>query len=237
MRKFQKITSLLILLILISSCEKKQTELEFEKSVMTEIFPSLVDSICVDSRKMNPPPQFGKNIFDKFGHFVREDSTKATKEQIIEYRKWQKKIAAAEADSSNVIIAFDPFLKKNEEDLNQQLKLYYPKVEISKTSEKELSKIRFEFENIKLNNKFKLKNISEFPKVGNNIMLLYEVKYDFVFSGILYLSRIQFDKQKQFGVFEGSFSFCCRCGRGYIISIKKLNNKWVIDKVHGTWVS
>lgn len=177
MRKFQKITSLLILLILISSCEKKQTELEFEKSVMTEIFPSLVDSICVDSRKMNPPPQFGKNIFDKFGHFVREDSTKATKEQIIEYRKWQKKIAAAEADSSNVIIAFDPFLKKNEEDLNQQLKLYYPKVEISKTSEKELSKIRFEFENIKLNNKFKLKNISEFPKVGNNIMLLYEVKY------------------------------------------------------------
>jgi hypothetical protein len=44
MKNFQIITSLLILLFFVSSCEKKQTEFEFEKSVMTEIFPSLIES-------------------------------------------------------------------------------------------------------------------------------------------------------------------------------------------------
>ena len=100
----------------------------------------------------------------------------------------------------------------------------------------QIERIRFKIEKIKLNNKFKLKNISEFPKT-DNFNLLYELKYDFVFSGILYLSRIQFDEQKQSGVLEGGFSFCGKCGRWFNIFIKKANNKWVIDKVEGTWVS
>ena len=90
MEKNIKITLLFIVAIITSSCEKKATEMDFEKSVMTEIFPSLVDSICVDSRKEIPPPKFGENVYDQSGHFVREDSTKATKEQIIKYREWQK---------------------------------------------------------------------------------------------------------------------------------------------------
>lgn len=236
MRKFQKIASLLILLILISSFEKKQTELEFEKSVMTEIFPSLVDSICVDSRKMDPPPPVGESVYDKTGHYVRRDSTKITSEQKIEFRKWQKKKEEVEKDTSSVIIAFDPFLKKNEAELNQLLEEYNPKIQISKISEKESNVFRFDFEKIKLNNKFKLKNISEFPKT-DNFNLLYELKYDFVFSGILYFSRIQFDNQKEFGILKGSFSYCGRCGRGFNIFIKKVNNKWVIDKIVGTWIS
>jgi len=41
---------LLILIILFCSCEKKLTNLEFEKNVMTEILPSLIDSTCIDIR-------------------------------------------------------------------------------------------------------------------------------------------------------------------------------------------
>lgn len=182
MKNFQKITSLLILLILISSCEKKQTELEFEKSVMTEIFPSLVDSICVDSRKMLPPPPMGESVYDKTGHYVRTDSTKTTNKQRIEYREWQKKREEVEKDTSSVVIAFDPFLKKNEAELNQLLKEYNSKTQVFQTSEKGLDKIRFDFDKIKLNNKFKIKNISEFPKIESEYRnLLYELKYDFVF--------------------------------------------------------
>lgn len=237
MRYFQKTITLLILLIIISSCEKKTTELEFEKSVMTEIFPTLVDSICVDNRKMDPPPMVGEFFTDKTGH-ARVDSTKANKEQKLEYKEWQKKREDVEKDTSRVIIAFDPFLKKNVAELNQQLKEYNSKIQTSQTSEKELNKFRFDFEKIKLNNKFKIKNISEFPKTGSEYRnLLYELKYDFVFSGILYLSRIQFDNQRRFGTLEGSFSFCGRCGRGFNLYIKKVNNKWVIDKIEGTWVS
>ena len=236
MRNFRKISLLVILFIFISSCKKKQTELEFEKSVMTEIFPSLVDSICVDSRIMLPPPMLGEYATDKTGH-VSEDSTKATEEQIFTYRKWEKKREEVKKDTASIIIAFNPFLKKNESELNQKLKEYYPKAKIAQTSENELNKFRFDFEKIKLNNKFKLKNISEFPKVGENLVLLYELKYDFVFSGILYFSRIQFDKMKQVGVLNGSFSFCGKCGRGFNIYIKNVNNKWVINKVEATWMS
>ena len=235
MRKFQKITSLLILLILISSCEKNQTELEFEKSVMTEIFPSLVDSICVDSRKMLPPPIMGELFYDNTGH-AKIDSTKATKKQKIEYAKWKKERDKLEKDASTVIIAFDPFLEKGVFHLNEELKKQYPFLEVSIVNNDTVKEYKFAFEKIKLNNKFKLKNISEFPKT-DNFNLLYELKYDFVFSGILYLSRIQFDEQKQSGVLEGGFSFCGKCGRWFNIFIKKANNKWVIDKVEGTWVS
>jgi len=236
MKNFQNITSLLILLFFVSSCEKKQKELEFEKSVMTEIFPSLVDSICVDSRKMLPPPPMGEHVYDKNGHYVRTDSTKATREQKIEYSNWKKERDKLEKDTSTVIIAFDPFLNKGVFHLNEELKKQYPFLEVSIVNNDTVKGYKFDFEKIKLNNKFKLKNISEFPKT-DNFNLLYELKYDFVFSGILYLSRIQFDEQKQSGVLEGGFSFCGKCGRWFNIFIKKANNKWIIVKVELTGMS
>jgi len=236
MKKFKKVISLLILLVFISSCEKKPTELEFEKSVMTQIFPSLIDSICVDSRKMIPPPPMGEYVFDKTGHYISTDSTKATSEQKIKYKEWQQQRKKVENDTSSIIIAFDPFLKKGVFHLNKELEKRYPFLETSIVNNDTVKGYKFDFEKIKLNNKFKIKNISEFPK-PDNFNLIYELKYDFVFSGILYLSRIQFDKQKQSGILEGGFSFCGRCGRGFNIFIKKVNNKWVIDKIEGTWVS
>ena len=235
MGKNIKITLLLIGAIIISSCEKKATEMDFEKSVMTEIFPSLVDSICVDSRKMLPPPSMGENVYDKAGHYVRTDSTKATKEQKIEYSEWKKERDKLEKDTSAVIIAFDPFLRKNEK-LIEESKIYFPKIEIYSAKNMEESKFRFDFEKIRLNNKFKIKNISEFPKVEFPGRIT-DLKYDFVFSGIFYLSRIQFDKKKKVGVLEGSFDFCGKCGRYFIILIKKVNNKWVIEEMKLTAVS
>jgi hypothetical protein len=235
MEKFIKITLFLITGIIISSCEKKATEMDFEKSVMTEIFPSLVDSICVDSRKMMPPPPMGENVYDKAGHYVRTDSTKATREQKIEYSEWKKERDKLEKDTSTVIIAFDPFLTKNEK-LIEESKFYFPKVEIYKTKNVEELKFRFDFEKIKLNNKFKIKNISEFPKVEFPSHI-NDLKYDFVFSGEFYLTRIEFDKKKNFGVLEGGFDYCGKCGRYFIILIKKVNNKWVIDKLQLTGVS
>lgn len=230
MRKFIKITLFVIIAIIISSCEKKATEMDFEKSVMTEIFPSLIDSICIDSRKMLPPPPVGELIFDKTGHAI-VDSTKATKEQIIKYRGWEKERDRIEKDTSTVIIAFDPFLTKNEK-LIEESKIYFPKIEIYNTKNEEESKFRFDFEKIKLNNRFKLKNISEFSKDD-----IFETKYDFIFSGIVSFSRIQFDKKRKNGILESGFVCGRLCGHGFIIHIKNVKNKWVIEKIQGTWIS
>jgi hypothetical protein len=236
MKKYFKITLLLVVTLVISSCEKEETEIDFEKRVMTEVFPSLVDSICVDSRKMIPPPMLGKHIYDKSGHYVRTDSTKATRKQKIEYNKWQREREEVEKDTSSIIIAFDPFLKKMHKKLIDESKVYIPNIEIYRTQKEENSKFRFDFEKIKLRNKFILKNTSEFPKVKFPHRIT-DLEYDFVFSGVFYLSRIEFDQQKKAGILGGSFDFCGRCGRGFIILIKKVNNKWVIDKIEQTSVS
>lgn len=229
MRKFQKITSFLILLVLVSSCEKKQTELEFEKSVMTEIFPSLVDSICVDCRILFLPMPLGKSIYDKNDNYIGQDTSNIK----VEREKWQKELVKIKNDTSKIIIAFAP-VRKIRGDVNSDFEKHFPKIKLYVPKEEMDVEYIFDFKNIKLNNKFELKNLSEFPKERGAI---WNTKYNFVFSGVLDFSRIQFDKEKRFGVLDAGFGCGSKFGQGSRIYIKKINNIWVIDKIEGTWVS
>lgn len=227
---------IIIMIFLFVSCEKKVSEVEFEKNVLTEIFPSLIDSTCFDVRVFrNFPPKYGEIIYDKKGNYIRIDTTKATIEQKIQLLKWKKRTLEIEKDTSKIVIAFDPKIKKNKrknlkEDFEKHFvgsKLYNSKIEDSLEYFLDLG-------DIKLNNKFKLKNLSDFPKERDSI---WQAKYDFNFSGIVYFSRIEFDKQKRFGILDGGFVCGRHFGQGFRIYIKKVESKWIIDKVEGTWIS
>lgn len=225
----------ILLIIFFSSCEKKISDLEFEKKVMTEIFPSLIDSTCLDIRLFtNFPPKYGESLYDKTGHYIGVDSTKATKEQKRNLLEWKINTAKIKKDTSRIVIAFDPLLKDNRQDVKADFEKHFKNSKIYTSKEKTESEYLFEFKNIELKNKFVLKNISLFPKERGAI---WEAKYDFVFSGAVFFSRIQFDKDKKFGILDGGFACGGRCGQGYRIYIKKLNHKWIIDKIEGTWVS
>lgn len=52
------------------------------------------------------------------------------------------------------------------------------------------------------------------------------------FSGMLSLSRIYFNKEHNYGFLNVSFSCGKLCGCGYIVFVKKENNKWTIDKIN-----
>jgi hypothetical protein len=226
---------LLIAIILFSSCEKKITDLEFEKNVMTEIFPSLIDSTCIDVRLFtNFPPEYGESIYDKTGHYIGVDSTKATEEQKRKLLEWKINTEKIKKDTSKIIVAFDPLLKDNSQDLREDFQKHFKNAKIYISKEKKESEYVFDFKNIKLNNKFELRNISQFPKERG---LIWITKYDFVFSGAVFFSRIQFDKDKKFGILDGGFACGGRCGQGFRIYIKKVNNKWIIDEVEGTWIA
>ena len=229
MNNFQKTTSFLILLVLFSSCEKKQTELEFEKSVMTEIFPSLVDSICVDCRILFLPMPLGKSIYDKNDNYIGQDTSNIKAER----EKWKKELVKIKNDTSKIIIAFAP-VRKIRGDVNSDFEKHFPKIKLYVPKEEMDVEYIFDFKNIKLNNKFKLKNLSEFPKERGAI---WNTKYNFVFSGVLDFSRIQFDKDKRFGVLDAGFGCGSKFGQGFRIYIKKINKKWLIDKIEGTWIS
>ncbi|MGQ7944419.1 hypothetical protein [Flavobacterium sp. WC2509] len=215
MKKLQKITFLLIIIILFSSCKNNKNEIEinreieFNRNVLTEILPSIVDSTCQDVRIFsNPPPRYGKLIFNKEGYYVKTDSTKATLEEIKNLKEWKQQISDVEKDTSKVIIAFDP-----------KISCYgYDYI--------------LDFKNIKLNGKFKLKNINEFPK--ENIV---ERKYKFNFSGVLKISKIKFDKNKESGNLNVEYICGGLCGYGNSIYFKKVKNKWKIIKISENWVS
>jgi hypothetical protein len=222
MKKLVKTTFFLSFLVLFTNCEKKIDDVEFEKNVLTEIFPKIVDLICVDSRKIDPPPKFGIQTWEK-GNIIKVDTLKATNKERISYQNWKNEQKRVDKDTSEIIIGFDQYL------LNYGEKRIYNEKDLYNSS---FSNFKFDYSKIKLNNKFKIKNITEFPKAEK--LLLYEQKYSFVFSGFLEISRIKFDENKKKGVLEASFAYCGKCGRGYLIYIKEDNGKWIIEKTEDT---
>lgn len=233
MKRLQTLIFLTLILFLTSCC-KKINELEFEESVMSEIFPTLIDSTCVDTRIFSyPPPIYGQYNEDHEGH-VSIDTTKATYEQKIKLNQWQKRLDSIIKDTSKIIIAFDPILHLGTKNLNVDFEKNFPGKKIFPSKNKDTLKYRLNFEKIKLNQKFKIKNISEFPK---DRYAIWNTKYNFVFSGVIHFTRIQFDKDKTCGILDGGFYCGSLCGQGFRIYIKKINQNWKIDNIVGTWIS
>lgn len=201
---------------------------------MTEIFPELINTTCIDYRTIpNPPPIYGKIIFDDNYNEIGIDTTNGKANYEREVLEEKSRMAQIEKDTSKLIVAFDPTLKYDEEDLTEYFKAHFKNAKpLIRKAEKDSTYV-FEYKDFKLPNKFKLKDISLFPK-GREI---WKTKYPFVFSGVVYFTRIQFDQDKRFGILNGGYTCGRHCGQGFRIFIKKVNEKWIIDEIEGTWVS
>lgn len=223
------------MILLFGSCQKKISDLEFEKNVMTEIFPNLIDSICIDYRKvLKPPPIYGALTYDEKGNRISVDSTMSIEEQKRRMDKWKHNQETIEKDTSKLIVAFNPKIERSSEDLKEYLEEYFKVTEVFYPKIEGDSTYTIDFKNIPLKGKFQIRNISEFPKDRREF---WEKKYDFVFAGAVYFTGIQFDKERKFGVLDGGFSCGRHCGIGVRIYIKKVNDKWIIDKIDNTSVS
>lgn len=225
----------LLTVFFLGSCKKEISDLEFEKNVMTEIFPNLIDSICTDSRTiLSPPPVYGLLTYDEKGHRIRVDSTMSIEEQKQRMVKWKYNQERIEKDTSKLIIAFNPEIKRGSKDLKEYLEEHFKVTEVFNPKIERDSTYTIDFKNISIKGKFELRNISEFPADRYEF---WKKKYNFIFSGVVYFSGIQFDKEKKFGVLDGAFACGRHCGIGVRIYIKKVNDKWIIDKIDNTSVS
>ena len=96
----------ILFLILLANCQRKETELEFEKRVMNDLFIDLIDSIYVDSRTMKIPSPNLRNVIS--------DSLKT--EKLKKYKKYlverEKRIIQIKNDTSKVVIAIDDTISK-----------------------------------------------------------------------------------------------------------------------------
>ncbi|MEC4005952.1 hypothetical protein OX283_014910 [Flavobacterium sp. SUN052] len=232
MTKLQK-TTFIFIILLFASCKKNENNIEFNRNVLAEILPIIVDSTCVDTRIFsNPPPRYGKLIFNKEGHYVRTDSTIATPEEIKNLKEWKQQVTDIKKDTSKVIIAFDSKILPYEKEYEKIVVKNFPKDTLLKIKEDKTKEYILNYKNIKLNGKFKLKNINEFDKEN-----IFERKYKFNFSGILRVSGIKFDKKKVNGILDVGFTCGHECGYGNKIFIRKIKNKWKIIKMEQTWIS
>ena len=82
--------------------------------------------------------------------------------------------------------------------------------------------------------KFIFKHLSELPPEEN--LKNWTAKYA-KFAGVLSFSNIKFDASKENGTLEVSYYCGGRCGLGYLVTIKKVKDKWIISKVEDTWIS
>lgn len=210
------------------------SEVDFEKKVMTEILPSLIDSTCMDRRMMlNFPPKYGELIFDKEGRYIRTDSTKATNEEKKALSVWKKRYLEIKNDTSKIIVAFESKIKFNNEDLREDFEKHFKGAKLQKLKKEDSLEYKIDIEKIKLKGKFKLMDLSKFPEKDK----IWETKYNFNFSGVAYFRKIQFDTTKKYGILDGGFYCGGKCGQGFRIYIKKENGKWKVDKINGTWIS
>jgi hypothetical protein len=230
--KLKIVIMLITTVTIFFSCKTPENEIQFEKNVISQIIPSIVDSICKDPRIfLNPPPMLGEFAYDKDNHVII-DTSLATLAQKIRYKAWLKQQNFFKKDTSKLILAFNPKISSSSDSLEVSLKKYFKRKALYNNSTID-SSYTLNLKEIKLNQHFEFKHSKEFTKSID----VWNKKYDFIFSGSFYVSRILFDESKNYGVLSASYTCGGLCGEGYIIYIKKLHGKWIIDNIEGTWIS
>lgn len=216
----------LTLFISIFGCHNRKSELEFEKSVMLEIFPNLIDSLWVHNSSVNTLP-FVK--LDKRGKVIgleeqsKSDIRKNHKNLLDEIKRKNAKLFA---------VVCDTIYPVDTNEINEFKKHYndaiFPK-------SKEITTLKYPFDKEKFNafENIKIKFIAEF----NMLERPWDTNDKYNFYGAVSFSRILFDTNKKYGILTSSIICGGLCGHGYQIFIKKVKNKWIIEKVEETWIS
>jgi len=239
----KQIILILTFLILIFGCDNRKSELEFEKTVMQEIFPNLMDSLWVHNSTINTLP-FVK--LDKKGKVIgfeeksKNDIRKSHKKTLQEIKRKNSKIFAVICDTIYPIGTNEKksLKKKKKNKINQKKN---EKKSITDNYKNEIIPKNKENENLK--NPISIKKIIETKHIKIKFISkdteerLWASDNNYNFNGVISFSRIQFDTKKKYGMLTSSIICGGMCGHGYRIFIKKVNNKWIVDKVEEAWIS
>lgn len=223
MKKSYKLLLLFLLFQGLSSC-KKETSLEFEKKVMCEILPILMDSLAIDRRLMYPPP-IAKAIFDNNDNRIGLDSSDLD----IRRKEFEETLIKIKQDTNVVFAINDSTYKLNQEDWNTRNQ-YFKTVKFEKETISSNLNYKIDIECV---TDYNLKYLSKFKGYTE----LFNLKYEFELGGIISVSKIYFDKERKHGILSASYLCGGRCGQGYKIYLKKTNNKWIIEKIIPTWIA
>ncbi|WP_299611441.1 hypothetical protein, partial [uncultured Aquimarina sp.] len=166
-------------------------------------------------------------IFDKNQNLIGTDTTGMAKKQV----EYEKRKAELQSDTTTLVIAIIDTVYSLEKKVQKELVKHFDNIELNTRNSK--SNYKIDIEKLKTNGKWKFKPRSNFP-TGNK---LWKHEYDFHLAGTTWLSNIQFDKTKSFGMLESGYGCGGLCGYSVRVFIYKKEGEWFIDEVFVTTVS
>ena len=213
----------MVLLIGVLSCRTNRVD-SYEMKVFNEIFDNLVEEMgALSSFEIPPPIPFLDNnnpiAYDTVGY----------DKKIVEIERKNRKMR----DTTFVIAVFDTLftcdnLNLDVEYIGKQLIEPDYTEALNSMNKQSIQSRPLDLSEIENRKRFILKHSSEFPE---GFKIWERENYNFLFSGILRMSRIYFNKEKLVGVFYCSYACGRLCGEETIICIRKINKKWIIEKV------
>lgn len=207
--------------IILTSCNSKTDSLQFEKEVMYEVYPALIDTVWVNAiQTFTPPPPPGVDTLEYKLKRIKEAHKRFNK-QLAEYKKKKFPVDLVFFDKAVVV------------DNSKALQEHFKDAVI--LTDKTSDTLEYSFDRKKLDSykAFHLKYVSKIPH-GNEHQLYNGCCY--TVRGLFILSRIQFDSERKYGVLSVGIECGPMCGYGYLIYIKKVKEKWVIDKINQAWI-
>lgn len=215
-------------IFLLFSCNKKQSNLEFEQTVFYEVFPAIIDSIRLGPKIMMPPPP--PPIIDNEGNFIGVDTIAWNKIDT----KYERELLAFNTDSFDCFASIiDTVYELADDDIIMFVKMYNLTL-ADLDSNSRVLKYRIDTSNLKPS-KLRMRFVyaSQFDANKDYRKTRYFSEY----LGVIGFSRIQFNMDKTKGVLSCFHSKGRLCGGGFRIFIKKVKNSWLIDKVELIWIS
>lgn len=221
-------TLLFISLLILNGCDSNKNDLVLEKDVMNDIFEKLVDTMYIDFRiPPYPPPPLPE--FDKNGDiiFKKEDSLKEKSKRVEYHKRISELKIKLKKDTTRLLIGVYDTIYGLDIEHKKGLVLHFKSIENDSMSLLDSTMNILDLSNFKNSSKFIFRKRSKFP----NRNKIWNSEYDSPFSGIIWFSRIHFDKSKTYGVLIVNYTCGRLCGHTNKIFIRKENKHWKIDKI------
>lgn len=213
--------TLLFISGILIGCNNKESDLQFEKNVVYEVYPALIDSVWVKAMRNYVPPVPPEMDPSEYKLNQQKESNKRFNKDLAAFKKSHFKI--------DLVILDKAVSKRND----KQLLEHFKDAEISKENFTDTLEYKFDRKKLNAYETFYLHYVSKIPRKNERKIYnqcCYSVR------GIIILSRIQFDSEKKYGVLTADIECGDMCGYGYRIYIKKEKNKWVLDKIEDAWI-
>jgi hypothetical protein len=203
---------LFLLLFLFQSCDKKETDLQFEQNVLDQVFVDIVNQTYKDKRVYTFNCKEGKPIFEK-GNRISWD-----------HPECEKQLSSLQKDTLGLVVAISDLVQPIDSDDKE----FIPSVfKILDTKSYRIPLTHH------TSQKFQFKYLSELDP--DDEFENWSRKYP-KFIGNLKLSKIYFDSERENGILAVHYFCGSNCGLGYVVYIQKNQEQWKVKKTESTWI-